>query len=293
MSTHKFHHHFVVHLHENGRQHRAHAISLFSLFALLNLLVLFSASFFALRTYAPQILGVAKYAASDIVKLTNDKRVEAGLSQLQSNDFLNKAAYAKAQDMLADDYWAHNSPSGKTPWSFISGSGYRYIYAGENLARDFEVAQDAVNAWMASSSHRSNLLDKNYRDIGVAVVSGDLAGSEVILVVQMFGAGPSQYLAGHSSIEAPVDEQAAARATEVQVLQEQNVEVTVLASRKFGIAKSVSLGLVGFIFVLFVLEVIVTLKHQHLRMRSTVVAHLAILGFVLLMLWYSTSGTIL
>ncbi len=89
--------------------------------------------------------------------------------------------------MFADNRWAHIAPDGTTPWVFIKNSGYDYLYAGENLARGFTNASDAVNAWMASPTHRENLLSSNYSDVGFAVRSGTLTGSDTILIVQMFG----------------------------------------------------------------------------------------------------------
>ena len=91
--------------------------------------------------------------------------------------------------MFADNYWAHNSPKGKTPWSFIVNAGYHYTLAGENLAKNFDTSQGVVNAWMASSTHRDNIVKPGYTDIGFAVVNGVLNGEETTLVVQMFGAG--------------------------------------------------------------------------------------------------------
>jgi hypothetical protein len=76
-------------------------------------------------------------------------------------------------------------------------SGYDYVYAGENLAKGFNSSQGVHNAWMASKSHRENILNANYREVGIAVVPGELNGDYVILVVQMFGslsAEPSEVL---------------------------------------------------------------------------------------------------
>ena len=185
-------HHFIPHLKEDGLHHRAKALNLSYLASYLSILVLFGSGLYLIKLKAPQILGQVTFSSDQIVALTNGKRAQSGLAALSFNGQLSQAASAKAQDMYAADYWAHNSPSGKTPWSFISASGYRYLYAGENLARDFSDASSVVEAWMASPSHRSNILDDHFKEIGVAVASGDLEGREVILVVQMFGTPVSQ-----------------------------------------------------------------------------------------------------
>src|SRR5262249_8899486 len=44
-----------------------------------------------------------------------------------------------------------------------------------------------VDAWMASPSHRDNLMKPTYREVGFAVVNGNLLGEDTTLVVQMFG----------------------------------------------------------------------------------------------------------
>jgi uncharacterized protein YkwD len=90
--------------------------------------------------------------------------------------------------MFANDYWAHVAPDGTTPWSFIKSSGYAYTTAGENLARDFNDTGAMVEAWMNSASHRENIVNAKFKEIGVAVVNGTLQGVETTLVVQLFGA---------------------------------------------------------------------------------------------------------
>ncbi len=121
------------------------------------------------------------------MNFTNQQREKNGLDDLKMNDQLTNAAQAKADDMFAKNYWAHNSPDGTTPWVFIKGAGYDYVYAGENLARGFNSAQDVVDAWMASPDHKANLLSPNFKDVGFAVKHGKLSGEETFLVVQEFG----------------------------------------------------------------------------------------------------------
>jgi len=138
---------------------------------------------------SPQILGFATdIRVADLYQLTNQKRSEAGASTLEVDHRLEKAALAKAQDMFAKNYWAHYAPDGSTtPWQFILESGYTYKFAGENLAKDFNTSTSVVEALMASPSHRANLLNGSYRDVGIIAVNGTLLGEETTLVVQMFG----------------------------------------------------------------------------------------------------------
>ncbi|MCC6711501.1 MAG: hypothetical protein IT416_04095 [Candidatus Pacebacteria bacterium] len=134
------------------------------------------------------ILGYASNITPEQVILqTNEQRVSQGLSGLTLSEELSQAALAKGQDMFADQYWSHTAPDGTEPWYFIEKSGYKYKVAGENLARDFMNTSDMVTAWMASPTHRANLMNPKFEEIGIAVIDGRLNGFETTLVVQMFG----------------------------------------------------------------------------------------------------------
>lgn len=135
-----------------------------------------------------KVLGYAANISPDeVIRLSNQKRAEAGLAPLQYNSALSQAAKAKGEHMLANDYWAHTAPDGTEPWKFFTDAGYRYRYAGENLARDFSNPQAAIDAWMASPSHKENLMSGKYKEIGIGVVEGDLGGVEATIIVQLFG----------------------------------------------------------------------------------------------------------
>lgn len=138
-------------------------------------------SAFSVATYATSL------NATTIIALANEDRVQRGLQSLKSNAMLSAAALAKANNMFEVQYWDHFGPNGETPWQFISAAGYTYYYAGENLAKGFTTSEGVHQAWMASPSHRENILSPNYKDIGVAILSGTLNGKSVTLVVQMFG----------------------------------------------------------------------------------------------------------
>ncbi len=128
----------------------------------------------------------------NVISLTNQSRAQNGLGQLSSNEKLRVAAQNKANDMLAKQYFAHNTPDGKTPWDFIKAAGYGYIIAGENLAVDFVQAENVEDAWMNSPGHRANILNKDFEEIGIGIAQGDFEGHTSIFVVQMFGAQPEQ-----------------------------------------------------------------------------------------------------
>ena len=112
---------------------------------------------FSLQAFANQ---TAEITAAEVIRMVNDSRQAAGLEVLAENEKLSQAAQAKVEDMLKEDYFAHNSPNGKTPWFWIEKAGYDYRYAGENLAMDFKNAQEQHAAWMASPTHKKNILNE-------------------------------------------------------------------------------------------------------------------------------------
>lgn len=182
----KFLHDLIFpHIHNNFRSRILHHKSLF--FAIVSIL-LFGFVLAGIRSNFPKVLGVSyDITAPQLLYITNLDRQKNGSPPLSLNDKLNFAATQKAKDMFAEDYWAHDSPSGRTPWVFIKGAGYSYVYAGENLARGFQTSDDVVKAWMASPEHRENMLSKNYSDVGFAVQKGKLLGEDTVLIVEMFG----------------------------------------------------------------------------------------------------------
>lgn len=135
-----------------------------------------------------QLVQVQKEITSEnIFKLTNDKRVENSLKGLTYSTLLEEAAMKKAQHMMDNDYWAHESPDGVTPWHWFASVGYDYEQAGENLAVDFITADGVMNGWMNSPTHRANILEKEYTEIGVGILEGEFQGKISTIVVQLFG----------------------------------------------------------------------------------------------------------
>lgn len=137
--------------------------------------------------------GVLAYATemnvNSLLDATNQKRSDNHRDALTLNSKLNAAAQAKANDMAARNYWAHTTPDGREPWVFVQDAGYDYQKAGENLAYGFNSSQDTIVGWMNSSSHRQNMLDGNYSEVGFGFANArdyNSAGPETI-VVAMYG----------------------------------------------------------------------------------------------------------
>lgn len=182
---------------------KAHLLSLPALLVYIALFVFLQFGIKGISTIRPDVLGVSSsISVGDLISLTNAERAKNGLSPLKENSELDQAAAAKAQNMFAENYWAHYSPSGKDPWGFITGAGYNFSYAGENLAKNFQTSNDVVQAWMNSPSHKENIVNTHYQDIGMAVAYGKLNGQDTVLVVQEFGS-PVEYIAQKNPVTPP------------------------------------------------------------------------------------------
>lgn len=121
-----------------------------------------------------------------VALVTNNARAADNLGALKVNAELTAAAEAKANDMASKSYFAHTSPDGKLPWYWFEKAGYKYEYAGENLAVNFEDSNDVVKAWLNSPTHRFNIMRREYTEIGVGTASGTYKGHPATFVVQMF-----------------------------------------------------------------------------------------------------------
>jgi len=137
------------------------------------------------------VLGYATdISIQELLDGTNAQRQNNSEAALAINVELDSAAQAKANDMAARDYWSHNTPDGKTPWTFIAAAGYDYQTAGENLAYGFDTSADTITAWMNSPEHRANILNVSFKDVGFGIVNianYQSSGPET-LVVAMYGA---------------------------------------------------------------------------------------------------------
>jgi uncharacterized protein YkwD len=122
-----------------------------------------------------------------VVCLINRERAQNGVEPLTLSNQLEQAAEGHSQELIADNYFAHVSPSGETPVDRVRGTGYipgpsvGYVI-GENLAwgtYGLATPQSIVAAWIASPEHLANILEAKYRQTGVAVapqVPAALAG---------------------------------------------------------------------------------------------------------------------
>ncbi len=125
--------------------------------------------------------------ANALVDGTNQARAAADLPTLRESGLLDAAAQEKANDMVTNNYFAHTSPSGITPWYWFQNVGYQFAVAGENLAVDFADSADVTNAWLNSPEHRANIMNAGYTEIGMATAQGEFQGRSAVYVVELFG----------------------------------------------------------------------------------------------------------
>lgn len=188
-----------------GNTHRPHILRRQWLVAFLALAVASEALILgpALVSNGPNIF-LAAVVRSDVILLTEEARAQEGGRPLVENDVLDAAAQAKAEDMAARGYFSHVGPDGEQPWVWLERQGYKYVYAGENLAVRFNDSQDVVDAWMASPTHRANIVKPQYQEIGVGLAEGEYKGGTATFVVQYFGSPVKTVAAEPVPVAAPL-----------------------------------------------------------------------------------------
>ncbi len=129
----------------------------------------------------------AEIYPTTVLTLTNQDRAAAGVPALSASQELQTAAEEKLQDMIDNNYFAHTSPGGLTPWYWFEKAGYSFLYAGENLASNFTDSGDVENAWLASPLHRANILNGAFTEIGIATAQKVSEGRTITYVVELFG----------------------------------------------------------------------------------------------------------
>ncbi|MBI3887705.1 hypothetical protein HY310_01405 [Candidatus Microgenomates bacterium] len=278
--------HFFTPRHTNN--HKARALHISSITTYIALLLVFQVFITGVAKFSPGILGYASnISVGDLLRYTNDRRLANGQGTVVLNDTLSKAAGAKAADMFANQYWAHTSPQGKDPWSFINAAGYKYLFAGENLARDFGDSKSVVDAWMNSPSHRDNLLNSRYQDVGFAVMNGKYGNYETTLVVQMFGAKS----VNEPTVEAPIIKQEEKQAPVVAAPTEEkrstpsgvvlNTDTNIPGSKMkvdiFAVTRNISIGLIGMLLAVLVVDSALVYKRKVVRISGHNFAHLVFL----------------
>jgi len=320
--------HLFIPRHSNNHKARIihpSSLSIVSLF-LISAQILLRLTYFHMP--APATLGyAAQISPTEVIRLTNEKRTQAGLGVLTVNQKLTDAAKEKGDHMIANDYWSHNAPDGTEPWYFFTKHGYRYRYAGENLARDFSNPQSAIDAWMASPSHRENMLSSKYKEIGIAVVEGDLSGSDTTIIVQLFGTQISDseqsvpiakanvlisptkvplaivLTPTPTSIPTPTPEEVEDVNIIMTTLEKPPTQLVTNTEEEGSIAKTllspfettrgISIATLVILFVVTFLDWVIVAKRKVPRVSGRSFAHLAFFGMIIAVVLIVRAGTIL
>lgn len=188
---------------KHNKKHSAQFLKVYWPYIPLFVLVFFGLSFgYNWQPTTSSVLrnsGVLAYATemstNGLLSGTNSQRSQnGGLAALTLNSKLASAAQAKANDMVARNYWSHNTPDGQEPWIFIDATGYSYQKAGENLAYGFATSNDTIIGWMNSPGHRANILDTSFLEVGFGFANAPsyVGTGEETVVVAMY-AKPTNY----------------------------------------------------------------------------------------------------
>lgn len=119
----------------------------------------------------------------EVLRLINVERAKEGLCALSMDSSLSNVAQLKSQDMIDNNYFAHNSPVYGTPFEMMKLHGITYRVAGENIAMGHSTPQEVVDGWMNSEGHRKNILNSRFTNLGMGIAQ---ANSGRIYWTQMF-----------------------------------------------------------------------------------------------------------
>ena len=281
--------HLLIPRHTNN--YKAKVLTTSSLLSLATLFVLVHTILGILSAPRVAVLGYASSISPDkVIELTNVQRLEAGVGKVIYSQELENAARLKAEDMLAKGYWAHTAPDGTEPWDFFKSVGYVYRFAGENLARDFSNSESAVEAWLASPSHRENMLSGKYTEIGVAVIEGDLNGKDTTLIVQLFGT-PRTAAPAIPEVAAEVGLPSVNAAP--PVLAQKSEPAPIVAANSFDLMRAFTVGVVAILLVVFATDVVVISRRGITRMGGKTLAHLSFMVMILVILFIVRAGEII
>lgn len=107
--------------------------------------------------------------ADQVIALVNAERAKVGCGALTANATLTKAAQGHSDDMAARDFFDHTNPDGAGPGDRVTAAGYPWSTYGENIAMGQSTPEQVMESWMNSPGHRANILNCDFKEIGVGV----------------------------------------------------------------------------------------------------------------------------
>jgi hypothetical protein len=282
-------------------------------------LIILLVQFFSFAGVASsQVLGYAtNITRSAIINLTNQERSERGIAAVKESALLNQSSTLKADHMFEHDYWAHYAPDGTSPWDFFEQVGYKYSWAGENLARGFSTSEGVVAGWMGSPSHRENMLNPNFTEIGIGIENGTLDGEQTTLVVEHLGnslgastSTPAEPTNGNVSTGQPdqvsdkfdpVEEKPVEPVSNADV-NHVNEKIAAAESSDFqiqsfwlglGVGQRTTLLLLVFLVALFSVDSVMIFRKGHARQNSHSLLHTGVLLILMFALIKGATGGVL
>ncbi len=215
---------FISHSENNFHAHLLHTkrAVLYSLvFLLTKIIMVVFVLFLPVGVFVlPDVLAEEQ---KQIIILTNQFRQEQKVAVLAEADRLDLSAQNKAEDMANNNYFAHTS-NNKSLSTWLQGVGYKYEVAGENLAVGFSSAEDILAAWKNSPTHYANLIDKDFKDLGIGLAGGVYKDQPTVFIVQHF-ATPIAIVK-----EEPVRKVVARKSSVAEVKPEPSAEVALTES---------------------------------------------------------------
>ncbi|GHH96138.1 CAP domain-containing protein [Streptomyces capillispiralis] len=123
------------------------------------------------ETSSPVTVPAESAAGAEVLRLVNEERAKVGCSPVAANSALTDLATAFSDDMAARGFFDHTDPDGDTPWDRAKAAGIGNL-GGENIARGQGDAEAVMQAWMDSPGHKANILNCDFKTLGVGVHMG-------------------------------------------------------------------------------------------------------------------------
>ncbi|MET8245857.1 CAP domain-containing protein [Streptomyces sp. NPDC005202] len=120
---------------------------------------------------APVTVSTEAAAETEVLKLVNEERAKVGCSPVAANSSLTDLAEEFSKAMADQNFFDHTDPTGASPWDRAARLGISNL-GGENIARGQADAAAVMEAWMNSPGHRANILNCDFKTLGVGVHFG-------------------------------------------------------------------------------------------------------------------------
>lgn len=110
----------------------------------------------------------------DVVTLTNQFRAQNGLGPLAVSPVLEATAEAHGRDMAKKGFFSHTGSDGSSVGKRAKRQGFKFCLIAENIAKGQRSPQEVMQSWTTSKGHRTNMLQRKAREIGVIRQTGNI-----------------------------------------------------------------------------------------------------------------------